>query len=270
MKKYLLLAGILGILVTTYIPKGKQVVDTNLIINDLLIVKCKESISFIFDTGANETVLYADTIPSSTFHVSNIKAKDVFSWEHSMKRYHLFKEEIGELERYFHTVIILPSKSTIEKVNGIWGTDIIDDFCWWIDFNSHRICNNYTPQKEADFILTYYKINNLYYTDITIGMVKLEKILIDTGYTLSDIALTKKELKQMKTTYIGTDTCYNMSNFAQTLNRYEINESDINDVSFKNIILTDLPSKKLIGLPFLKRFSAIFINTKKKQIECWK
>ena len=270
MKKYLLLTGIFSIFLLTCIPKKEQVVDTNLINNDLLIIKCKDSISFIFDTGANETVLYTDTIPRSTFYVSNIKARDVFSWEHSMKRYYSFKENIGGLKCYFHSFIILPSKTKIEKTNGIWGTDIIDDFCWWIDFNNHKICNNYMPQKEADFILAYYKMNNLYYTDITLNDVNFKKILIDTGYTLSDLALTKEELRQMRIPTIGTDTCYNMSNLVQTLNRYEINKSDINEVSFKNITLTDLPSKRLIGLPFLKRFSAIFINTEKKQIECWK
>lgn len=269
MKTYLLLAIIIGILIAYCIPKAEQIIDTNFIDKDLLIIECKDDMSFIFDTGANETILYSDTIPNSFFHVSDIKAKDVFSNEYIMKRYYSFKTDIGGIENYFHSVVILPYNAQIGETNGIWGADIIDRFCWWIDFDKHRICNNYTPHEEADFVLTYHKRNNLYYTDITMGTIKLKEMLIDIGYTRSDFALPEKELVQMELPIIGTDTCYNMINIAQTLNRYEINKTQINGKLFKNIRLTDLSSKRLIGLPFFKRFSAIYINTKKKQIECW-
>ena len=126
MKKFLLLASVIGILIVCCIPKAEQIIDTDFIDKDLLILKCKDDMSFIFDTGANETILYSDTIP-----------------------------------------------------------------------------------------------------------------------------------------------CDNMINITQILNRYEMNESYINEKLFKNITFTDLSSKRLIGLPFFKRFSAIYINTKKKQIECW-
>lgn len=158
---------------------------------------------------------------------------------------------------------------TASALSAIWGTDIIDRFCWWIDFDKHQICSNYTPNEDADFVLAYYKRNNLYYTDIAIGTIKLKDMLIDTGYTRSDFTLPQKELALMGLPIIGTDTCYNMINITQILNRYEMNESYINEKLFKNITFTDLSSKRLIGLPFFKRFSAIYLNTKKKQIECW-
>ena len=97
----------------------------------------------------------------------------------------------------------------------------------------------------------------------------MKEMLIDTGYTRSDFTLPQNELASMGLSIMGTDTCYNMINITQTLNRYGMNESHINGKLFKNITFTDLPSKRLIGLPFFKRFSAIYLNTKKKQIECW-
>ena len=269
MKKFLLLASIISILIVCCFLKTKQIIDTNFIDKDLLILKCKDDMSFIFDTGANETILYSDTIPSSFFHISDIKAKDVFSEEYSMKRYYSFKTNIGGIENCFHSVVLLPSNVQIGDTNGIWGTDIIDRFCWWIDFDKHRICSNYTPNEDADFVLAYYNRNNLYYTDIIMGTIKLKDMLIDTGYTRSDFTLPQKELALMGLPIIGTDTCYNMINITQILNRYEMNESYINEKLFKNITFTDLSSKRLIGLPFFKRFSAIYLNTKKKQIECW-
>jgi len=269
MKKFLLLASVIGILIVCCIPKAEQIIDTDFIDKDLLILKCKDDMSFIFDTGANETILYSDTTPSSFFYVHDIKAKDVFSEEYNMKCYYSLKTNIGGLENYWQSVVILPTNTQVEGTNGIWGTDIIDHFCWWIDFNKHQICNNYTPNEDADFVLTYYKRNNLYYTDIIIGTIKLKEMLIDTGYTRSDFTLPQNELVPMGLSIMGTDTCYNMINITQTLNRYGMNESHINGKLFKNITFTDLPSKRLIGLPFFKRFSAIYLNTKKKQIECW-
>ena len=269
MKKFLLLASVIGILIVCCIPKAEQIIDTDFIDKDLLILKCKDDMSFIFDTGANETILYSDTTPSSFFYVHDIKAKDVFSEEYNMKCYYSLKTNIGGLENYWQSVVILPTNTQVEGTNGIWGTDIIDHFCWWIDFNKHQICNNYIPNEDADFVLTYYKKNNLYYTDIAIGKIKLKEMLIDTGYTRSDFTLPQNELASMGLSIMGTDTCYNMINITQILNRYEMNESHINRKLFKNITFTDLSSKRLIGLPFFKRFSAIYLNTKKKQIECW-
>ena len=97
MKKFLLLASVIGILIVCCIPKAEQIIDTDFIDKDLLILKCKNDMSFIFDTGANETILYSDTTPSSFFYVHDIKSKDVFSEEYNMKCYYSLKTNIGGL-----------------------------------------------------------------------------------------------------------------------------------------------------------------------------
>ena len=114
MKKFLLLASIISILIVCCFLKTKQIIDIDFIDKDLLILRCKDDMSFIFDTGANETILYSDTIPSSFFHISDIKAKDVFSEEYSMKRYYSFKTNIGGIENCFTLLFYYPLMYKLE------------------------------------------------------------------------------------------------------------------------------------------------------------
>lgn len=252
-----------------YAMTRNPIIDTTFNDKDMLVVMCNDSTRFIFDTGANATSIYTDTVPNGFIFETDIEVNDIFSHKDTLKSYLSFFSSPTIVKTPIQSVLILPESARVNGTDGIWGTDIIGTSSWWIDFTKHRICNNHTPEKEAAYILSYYIYNNLYYTDLSFGQTRVDSILIDTGYTRSDFALPEDILKQLNPKFIGEIPCYNLKNEIDTLNQYRQAECTIKDIPFLEVTFAELPNRKLLGLPFLKRFSAIYIDTKQHQIKCF-
>ena len=69
---------------------------------------------------------------------------------------------------------------------------------WCIDFKEKKIIADSTVPEHYDFMLEYNVKNNLYYADLEIGNLSVKDILIDTGYSRSDLVLEEKLRQSLK------------------------------------------------------------------------
>lgn len=264
------LGAILLFFVMGHLNGNREEVEATFRDDDMLIVECsKDSQCFAFDTGANVTVLYSDTVPDGFFRIPDIVSRDIFSRESTLKRCFSFKSNLIGIDRWLQTLVLLPESVRVKGAKGIWGTDIIDHSCWWIDFANHRISNKHTPPKTPDYVLTYYKHRNLYYTDIVIGEHHIDSLMIDLGYTRSDMALVKGRIAALNFNYSEKLICYNMADESDSLDMFNSETSIVNGRLFNHLTVTVLPARELLGLPFFRRFSAIYIDTNKQKILCY-
>lgn len=262
------------LLAVCFLHKEEEAVEATFRDDDLLLVECgRDSLCFAFDTGANATVLYSDTVPEGFIQITDGASKDIFSRERTLKRCFALKSGKTGLVQWLQTLVLLPEETRggkgEMKTDGIWGTDIICSSCWWIDFSIHRISNRHTPEKTPDYVLEYYLHQGLLYTDIFIGQHCIDSVMIDLGFTRSDFALPKRTLEKLQPVYSHRTICYNMVSDSDSLNIYTATHDKVNERLFNHLTFAELPGRKLIGLPFFKRFTAIFLDTEKQQVECY-
>ena len=86
--------------------------------------------NFLFDTGANITLLYADTVPESFYPFMQADAKDIAGNDFSVKKYFSFYTCLGNIEGNLWTVILLPRRFQWQHIHGVIGTDMIDRCNW--------------------------------------------------------------------------------------------------------------------------------------------
>ena len=95
--------------------------------------------NFLFDTGANITLLYADTVPESFYPFMQADAKDIAGNDFSVKKYFSFYTCLGNIEGNLWTVILLPRRFQWQHIHGVIGTDMIDRCNWLLDFEKGTI-----------------------------------------------------------------------------------------------------------------------------------
>lgn len=244
-------------------------IQTSFIADDYISLSIDND-NFLFDTGADITVLYSDTVPKSFFFFSNTKITDISGNESSWKKYFSFHANFKEFRTTMQTIILIPKKYQSKGLNGIIGADIINRSNWNIDFKNHRIDNTSLARKKPDLTIHYQLKRNLLYADIILDSLLLRNIMIDTGYTRSDFLLEKEYINQIKQLqFTKNDSCYNFTNTVELIGIYTAKECNIFNKYYKLITFTKSMSHNLIGLPFFKRFSVIYIDTYKKEILCY-
>lgn len=224
-------------------------------------------IEFLFDTGANMTVLYADTVPESFFLLKKQLVGDIFGNDTEAKILLSLNPKFMFLRR----ICLLPKKNQSTKYTGIIGTDFIDNCNWLIDFKNGKIYNHSLPQrKTGDMSIHYEKDKGLYYANFVINGIKCARLLIDTGYDRSDFMLGKSELEQMHNIYLSKkDSLWGVFGMMSPIQVFQESYSKINGKNFMNVTYTESESRKIVGIVFLKRFSFILLNTKEQVIECF-
>ena len=160
--------------------------------------------NFLFDTGANITLLYADTVPESFYPFMQADAKDIAGNGFSVKKYFSFYTCLGNIEGNLWTVILLPRRFQWQHIHGVIGTDMIDRCNWLLDFEEGTISNVHPfVSGTPDMVLRYKKEGGLYYVEeMELNGVKCSHVLIDTGYDRSDFLLPKQNIEQM------SDACF--------------------------------------------------------------
>ena len=160
--------------------------------------------NFLFDTGANITLLYADTVPESFHPFMQADAKDIAGNGFSVKKYFSFYTCLGNIEGNLWTVVLLPQRFQWQHIHGVIGTDMIDRCNWLLDFEEGTISNVHPfVSGTPDMVLRYKKERGLYYVEeMELNGVKCSNILIDTGYDRSDFLLSKQDIEQM------SDACF--------------------------------------------------------------
>lgn len=141
----------------------------------------------MFDTGANVTVICSDTVPGNSVFSISKDVTDIHGNKSHGKVYLLNYFKLGELETRFQTCIIKLEQYLFGDVSGILGTDAISRADWCIDFKEKKIMVGSTIPEHYDFMLEYNVKNNLYYADMKIGNLTVKDILIDIGYSRSDL-----------------------------------------------------------------------------------
>lgn len=231
----------------------------------------EDNMNLLFDTGANMTVLYADTIPESFYYLNSLAIKDISGNQIPAKRIFSFYPKFGLMRGNLCTVCLLPRKHQWEGYNGIIGTDLIDKYNWLIDFRKGEIYSDSLPvKKKADMSIHYEKDNGLYYADFEIEGIKCTSILIDTGYDRSDFMIGNPELKQMHgMRFCKEDSCYGVADNGYPIKIYQKFYGNINGKNFANVTYAASDSHNIVGILFFKRFSFIVWNTQEQVVECF-
>lgn len=228
--------------------------------------------NFLFDTGANITLLYADTVPESFYPFMQADAKDIAGNDFSVKKYFSFYTCLGNIEGNLWTVILLSRRFQWQHIHGVIGTDMIDRCNWLLDFEKGTISNvqPFVPGI-PDMVLHYKKEQGLYYVEgMEINGVKCSHILIDTGYDRSDFLLPKQDIEQMSDAcFLKKDTCYGFMDAGSVITVYEVAQGKVNQKLFKNVTLATLASQSTMGLSFFKRFSQVVLDTRQQEIKCY-
>ena len=229
-------------------------------------------INFLFDTGANITLLYADTVPESFYPFMQADAKDIAGNDFSVKKYFSFYTCLGNIEGNLWTVILLPRRFQWQHIHGVIGTDMIDRCNWLLDFEEGTISNVHPfVSGTPDMVLRYKKEGGLYYVEeMELNGVKCSHILIDTGYDRSDFLLPKQDIEQMSDAcFLKKDTCYGFMDAGSVITVYEVAQGKVNQKLFKNVTLATLASRRTIGISFFKRFSQVVLDTRQQEIKCY-
>lgn len=228
--------------------------------------------NFLFDTGANITLLYADTVPESFYPFMQADAKDIAGNDFSVKKYFSFYTCLGNIEGNLWTVILLPRRFQWQHIHGVIGTDMIDRCNWLLDFEEGTISNVHPfVSGTPDMVLRYKKERGLYYVEeMELNGVKCSHVLIDTGYDRSDFLLPKQDIEQMSDAcFLKKDTCYGFMDAGSVITVYEVAQGKVNQKLFKNVTLATLASRRTIGISFFKRFSQVVLDTRKQGIRCY-
>lgn len=228
--------------------------------------------NFLFDTGANITLLYADTVPESFYPFMQADAKDIAGNDFSVKKYFSFYTCLGNIEGNLWTVILLPRRFQWQHIHGVIGTDMIDRCNWLLDFEEGTISNVHPfVSGTPDMVLRYKKEGGLYYVEeMELNGVKCSHILIDTGYDRSDFLLPKQDIEQMSDAcFLKKDTCYGFMDAGSVITVYEVAQGKVNQKLFKNVTLATLASRRTIGISFFKRFSQVVLDTRQQEIKCY-
>lgn len=228
--------------------------------------------NFLFDTGANITLLYADTVPESFHPFMQAYAKDIAGNDFSVKKYFSFYTCLGNIEGNLWTVVLLPRRFQWQHIHGVIGTDMIDRCNWLLDFEEGTISNVHPfVSGTPDMVLHYKKEQGLYYVEeMELNGVKCSNILIDTGYDRSDFLLPKQDIEQMSDAcFLKKDTCYGFMDAGSVITVYEVAQGEVNKMQFKNVTLATLASRRTMGISFFKRFSQVVLDTRKQEIRCY-
>lgn len=228
-------------------------------------------INFLFDTGANITLLYADTVPESFYPFMQADAKDIAGNDFSVKKYFSFYTCLGNIEGNLWTVVLLPRRFQWQHIHGVIGTDMIDRCNWLFDFEEGTISNVHPfVSGTPDMVLRYKKERGLYYVEeMELNGVKCSHVLIDTGYDRSDFLLPKQDIEQMSDAcFLKKDTCYGFMDAGSVITVYEVAQGKVNQKLFKNVTLATLASRRTIGISFFKRFSQVVLDTRQQEIRC--
>lgn len=231
----------------------------------------EDSMNFLFDTGANMTVFYADTIPESFYHLNSLVIKDISGNRILAKQIFSFCPNIGLMRRNLKAICLLPQTYQLRGYNGIIGTDLIDKNNWLIDFSKGEIYSDSLPlKKKADMSIHYVRNNGLYYANFEIEGINYNRILIDTGYDWSDFMFRNLDLKQINNMrFCKEDSCYGVVGNGFPIKIYQKSNNNINGMSITNITYAASGSHNIVGILFFKRFSFIVWNTKEQVIECF-
>lgn len=267
-----LFAAILLISLVVVVCFGNRcpIIDTTFNDDDCIVLSV-DGMNYVFDTGADITLLYTDTIPNSASFFYNAIATDIYGNEIKFKKYLLLYPGLLDDGRFFQTVMILPKSFGIKNVEGIWGTDIINHSNWNIDFKRHVINNQSCKSDQIpDMIFYYREKESRWVIDLHLDSILVEDVIIDTGYTRSDFILPKGYEDKLNIEFFRKDTCYNFKNTPFKIDLYAKRECLVNNVKVKETIISFSEGDHVIGLPFFKRFSSIYIDTRKKMIFCYK
>ena len=232
----------------------------------------ENGVNLLFDTGANITLLYTDTVPESFYPFVRTDAKDIGDNDFSVEKYFSFYARLGNIEGNLWTTILLPQRFQWQHIHGVIGTDMIDRCNWLLDFEEGTISNVHPfVSGTPDMVLRYKKERGLYYVEeMELNGVKCSHVLIDTGYDRSDFLLPKQDIEQMSDAcFLKKDTCYGFMDAGSVITVYEVAQGKVNQKLFKNVTLATLASRRTIGISFFKRFSQVVLDTRQQEIRCY-
>ena len=227
---------------------------------------------YLFDTGASVSVFISNDslnlISKETLFFQSIK--DVHG-KNRYERYSYFNLfPINNI--HFHKAYMLKmnseglSESMLNIMQkGIIGMNIINKANWIINFKDSII--ECIPKDSLISIPAENKIKLSYKNKVhpkvtlTINGITFKNMLFDTG-AFDELSLTKSQISQIEEIElygsIGMSGLYSK----QTSNVYICKELNLNNVLFRDVLITETTKFPLIGMGIIKQFNHLFIDTK--------
>ena len=227
---------------------------------------------YIFDTGAKVTVFTGrDTlnIPGKKTLYSQ-KVEDA-NGVYKREKYYYFDEVlIGNLHLQKAHLLKIPyeslSKNMKELINGgILGMNSINQANWIINFKEFII--ECIPKDSLISIPAENKMKLSYKNKVhpkvtlTINGITFKNMLFDTG-AFDELSLTKSQISQIEEIELYGSIGMNGLYSKQTSNVYICKELNLNNVLFRDVLITETTKFPLIGMGIIKQFNHLFIDTK--------
>lgn len=231
-----------------------------------------------WDTGANATAFFKDFGQKKFLFMF----ATVFEYGHKI-RFQKVKYS-NHIEKDFiilKNIIYLDvdSQNTAQwiknkEISGIVGMNIISKYNWIVDFDKNILQNlsktttyNHIPQ----FTLRYSNTMKPK-TTVSIGGVKLNNILIDSGFNI-DITLLSRDIEQINQR-IAPDTIFNTSSsglFSDSIveSKYQYSNIMIDNIKFDKLYITE-GNRRLIGIGFFRKFDRVFWDSGNREVRFYR
>lgn len=235
----------------------KDFILVNVKINDTLSGK------MIFDTGSNHTILYnnfKDLLKVKK--TKNSKITDFYQNSSDIEYGYVKKIGFGKINlndikiRFYNFNSLYGSNDII----GILGTDIIQQFSWFFDFNTQKIIiKNFAYQNDNTLNELSVNFNNSSFIKNTfyINQFKIDNFILDTG-CLCQISLNDNTRPKMiynteislNSSLVGEEEelTIDFTNLSEIKDKYIVSDSVqlITSKKFKNILGIDLFKKDVL------------------------
>lgn len=250
--------------VMTVVPKGKQ---NFRYVNGHIVLES----NYIFDTGADITVLYENEdfgFPIAVTSVSDIHRN------RRLKTLYFVHRKIGGENTKSHFVCLIDSGfyRPNQSIFGIMGMNVIQRANWHFSFLDSTVevfsrRSSYTIPPNA--LCFKYRNRLLPYTSIDIEGEKQEQFLIDMGYSL-EFLVDEKGMRQIqKCRFIEPSQeliTGLLGNKQVDVLKYD--SLYVNGNCYSNVRI-DVGNRNLIGLGFMRRFDHLFWDSRHKKVYLW-
>lgn len=221
--------------------------------------------NFLFDTGAELTVIQRDSVIGKGSSINNPSGKTTNSGSEIIKSL-----KIGNID-FINTFAVntnmIGISEQLPNFGGIIGQPIISKASWLINYPKKTIEISSKDLSDSTFIaLRLEKENNIPYTFVSIEG-KVEKALIDLGSS-SELTLTKESelAKYLLSKYNFEDVERERSSIGTSEKVFEkvanIPLVKLEEIEFDNVKVTIGDSKKIrIGISFFEDYQILIDNT---------
>jgi predicted aspartyl protease len=247
--------------------------DGFIIINEVEINKTSINGNFLFDTGAQITVIDSSLLEFISYkEIGKINSIDIYGNSRTENKINISSIKIGN--KFFYNIDAYVTNLynyNCENFIGILGFNLIKKANWQINFENQtiKITNGNPTIYDENLVSIPFKTkNNSAIIDLKIGK-KILKTILDTG-AKSEINLAKRDLHILKNPGQFADSLYTVELYSQSLNEKDRSKKTVFLSKLKNISIQNnffekkvtFYSTRVLGMDFFRNSSFLVLNFK--------